>query len=148
MTKPTSPTQPARLVVLYDRDCGFCLATVRWLRRRDRAGRLQLVALQDALSSAAGPWGSTVAGHDLRSALHVIETASGRVLEGGPAMLAVLGTLPRWRMVARLAAARPLNPFVDQAYRAVAGHRSGLGRLVGAAGPACRVPPAGRGSAS
>ncbi len=141
-----SPTRTPALIVLYDADCGFCMATVRWLQRRDRVGRLTFVALQDA---AAGDesWRASVAGHDLRAALHVVDPAAGAVVEGGPAMLAVLGALPRWWVVARLGAARPVAPLVDASYRLMAGHRGALGRLIGADGPACRVPPAGRGTA-
>ncbi len=140
-----TPDSPA-LIVLYDADCGFCMATVCWLRRRDRAGRLTFVALQDP-AAAAEPWRTAARGHDLRAALHVVDAASGRVAEGGPAMLAVLGVLPRWRLPARLAAARAVAPLVDVAYRLVASHRHALGRLVGAEGPACRSLPVGRGRA-
>ena len=142
---PDSPTRPGALVVLYDADCGFCAATVRWLRRRDRAGRLTFVALQDA-AAVAEPWRAAVAGHDLRAALHVVDPASGKVAEGGPAMLAVLRVLPHWRLAARLGSAPPIAPLIDVAYRLVAGHRHTLGRLVGAEGPACRLPPAGHGT--
>lgn len=143
---PESPIPAPALIVLYDADCGFCMATVRWLRRRDRGGGLTFVALQDA-AARAEPWRATVAGHDLRAALHVVDTASDTVAEGGRAMLAVLRVLPRWRVAARLASARPVAPLVDVAYRLVAGHRHALGRLVGVGGPACPVPPAGHGTA-
>jgi acetyl esterase len=147
MTRPAdSPTRTPALTVLYDADCGFCMATVRWLQRRDHAGRLTFVGLQDA-ASGDDSWRARVIGHDLRTALHVVDPASGAVLEGGPAMLAVIGVLPRWSLVARLAAARPVAPLVDAAYRLVAGHRSVLGRLIGADSPACRLPPTGRGTA-
>ena len=94
---PDSPTPAPALIVLYDADCGFCMATVRWLQRRDRGGGLTFVALQDA-AARADPWRATVAGHDLRAALHVVDTASDAVAEGGRAMLAVLRVLPRWRV--------------------------------------------------
>ena len=122
------------------------MATVRWLRRRDRAGRLTFVALQDA-AAVAQPWRTAIAGHDLRAALHVVDPASGTVAESGPAMLAVLRELPRWQVAARLAGARPVAPLVDVAYRLVAGHRHALGRLVGAEDGACRSPSAERGRA-
>lgn len=144
MTKTLdSPAPPPVLVVLYDADCGFCMATVRWLQRRDHGGRLTFVALQDA-AAAAEPWRTAIAGHDLRAALHVVDPASGNVAEGGPAMLAALRELPSWRVAARLANARAVAPLVDVAYRLVAGHRHALGRLVGAEGPACRSPSAER----
>jgi predicted DCC family thiol-disulfide oxidoreductase YuxK len=143
---PDSPARPPALIVLYDADCGFCMATVRWLRRRDRGDRLAFVSLQDA-AAAAQPWRTAIAGHDLRAALHVVDPASGKVAEGGPAMLAVLQELPRWRVAARLAGARPVAPLVDVAYRLVAGHRHALGRLVGVGDPACRSLPAERGRA-
>jgi predicted DCC family thiol-disulfide oxidoreductase YuxK len=140
------PTQPPLLVVLYDSDCGFCRATVGWLRRRDQRDRLEFVALQH-VNSRTDPWRAALLGHDLRSQVHVVDLASGRVAEGGPAMLAILRALPRWALVARLAGARPLAPLVDLVYGLVAGHRNAFGRLVGAGGPSCQLPPAGRGSA-
>jgi predicted DCC family thiol-disulfide oxidoreductase YuxK len=143
---PDSPARPPALIVLYDADCGFCTATIRWLQRRDRGGRLTFVALQDAPATAE-PWRTAIAGHDLRAALHVVDPASGKVAEGGPAMLAALGVLPRWRVAARLASARPVAPLVDVTYRLVAGHRHALGRLVGTEGPACRSLPVERGRA-
>jgi len=130
--------------VLYDADCAFCAASARWLQRRDRDERLTFVPLQDA-ASAVEPWLDAVAGHDLRAALHVIDAASGRVTEGGAAMLAVLAALPRWRLLAGLGATRPAAPLVEAAYRVVANHRLALGRIFGAQGPACRLPPAGGG---
>lgn len=143
---PDSPPRPPALIVLYDADCAFCMATAQWLQRRDRGVRLAFVALQ-ASPAGAEPWHTAVAGHDLRAALHVVDAASMQVAEGGPAMLSVLGVLPRWRVPARLAAARPVAPLVDVAYRLVAGHRHALGRLVGAEGAACRSLPARHGGA-
>ena len=135
-----------RLAVLFDADCGFCAATVRWLERRDRGGRLAFVPLQDAAASDL-PWLQALArDHDLRAALHVVD-ATGRAREGGAAMLAVLGALPHWRVLAALGSLPPVRPVVDAAYRLVAGHRAGLGRRVGADGPACRLPPPGRDAA-
>lgn len=130
------------LTVLYDADCGFCMASVRWLRRRDRQGRLAFVALQDAETSTE-PWFHDVAaGHDLRTALHVIDRA-GQVTEGGGAMMDVLRRLPHWRFLAWLGRLRPVRPLVEAAYRQIAGHRHGLSRFVGLAGPGCRMPPTG-----
>jgi hypothetical protein len=40
-----------------------------------------------------------------------------------------------------------VRPLVEAAYRQIAGHRRGLGRFGGVAGPACRMPPTGRGAA-
>jgi acetyl esterase len=132
----------ADLTVLYDADCGFCMASVRWLQRRDRHGRLTFLALQDAETSTE-PWFREVAaGHDLRSALHVID-GMGRVTEGGTAMVGVLRRLPRWGVLGWLGGLPPARPLVESAYRLISGHRLGLGRLVRAEGPACRMPPAG-----
>ena len=130
------------LTVLYDADCGFCMATVRWLRRRDRAGRLAFLPLQDAETSTEPWFHDLAAGHDLRTALHVIDR-TGHVTEGGAAMMDVLGRLPRWRVLARLGTLRPARPLVEAAYGLIAGHRHGLARLVGTPGPACRIPPGG-----
>lgn len=140
---PDPPAPPPALIVLYDADCAFCMATVRWLRRHDRADPLTFLPLQDAASSARRWFREVATSHDLRAALHVVEDPSGHVTEGGAAMLAVLGALPRWRVLARLGSLPPARPLVEFAYRLIAGHRAALGRLMRADGPACRLPPAG-----
>lgn len=137
-----APSSRGNVTVLYDADCSFCMASVRWLQRRDREGRLTFLALQDAEASTEPRSPAIAAGHDLRSALHVID-GTGRVTEGGAAMAGVLRLLPHWRVLGRLGALPPARPLVEWAYRLIAGHRLGLGRLVGAEGPACRMPPAG-----
>src|SRR4051794_23879747 len=67
----------ARLVVLYDRDCGLCTATARRLRRWDRHGRLELLPLQDADVADRPALADTVRGLPLTAALHVVDERTG-----------------------------------------------------------------------
>ena len=137
-----------RLVALYDADCGFCTATARWLARRDHERRVTFLPLQAAAASSRPRIRVVARTHDLAAALHVLDEASGRVDVGGHAILALLGVLPRWRTIARLAAVGPGPGVVDMAYRLVAGHRDRVGRLLRLGGATCQLAHGADGLAS
>jgi predicted DCC family thiol-disulfide oxidoreductase YuxK len=125
------------LVVLYDRDCGFCAWTAAWLRRADRGGRLRLVPLQDAtdvprLAAIARTF-------DLRCALHAVDER-GVVHAGGDAMLEVLERLPGGPLIAAWRRLPGAAWLAGRTYALAADRREDLGRLVGATrGTACEV---------
>jgi len=137
-----------RLVALYDADCGFCTATARWLAHRDHERRLTFLPLQAASGSSRPQVRVVARTHDLASALHVLDEASGRVDVGGGAILALLGVLPRWRTIARLAAVGPGPRVVDGAYRLIADHRHRVGRLLRLGGATCQLAHGADGLAS
>ncbi|MGZ3585661.1 MAG: thiol-disulfide oxidoreductase DCC family protein [Candidatus Limnocylindrales bacterium] len=131
-----------QLIVLYDADCGFCLAVLSWLRAHDRDGRLRCVPLQEAPTSARPIIRELAGRRDLRAEIHVVDERAGTVTWGARAMLDVLAVLPRWHWLARLGRPRPALAVADAAYRLVARHRRRLGRLVGVSGRAtCEVLP-------
>jgi predicted DCC family thiol-disulfide oxidoreductase YuxK len=138
-----SPTPPARVLVLYDADCGICTRAACWLGRRDRDRRLDLEPLQAAASLA--PDAPPAA--ELERALHV-RAMDGRWHRGGDAVLTALGALPRWGLLAGLVRRTPLSLVVEPAYRLVAANRGLASRLLGA--EACPLPtitvPAGPGA--
>jgi predicted DCC family thiol-disulfide oxidoreductase YuxK len=109
--------------VLYDRDCGFCKWALNKLLRWDRARRLEPVPIQ----SAEG--GRLLAGLDPEERLdswHLI-TDSGELYSAGAAAAPLARVLPGGRPLAALFAASPGS--TEAAYRFVANHRSGIGRL-------------------
>ena len=116
--------RPPAVTVLYDRDCGFCRWSVGRLLAWDRAGRLRPVAIQS-------PEGQRLLG-DLTpeqrlASAHAVD-AGGRRTSGGDAMAPIAAVLPGG---ATLAALGRRAPAVARAgYRAVAGRRSVLGRLI------------------
>jgi predicted DCC family thiol-disulfide oxidoreductase YuxK len=116
--------RPPAVTVLYDRDCGFCRWSLGRLLAWDRAGRLRPVAIQS-------PEGQRLLG-DLTpeqrlASAHAVD-AGGRRTSGGDAMAPIAAVLPGG---ATLAALGRRAPAVARAgYRAVAGRRSVLGRLI------------------
>lgn len=114
--------------LLYDEDCGLCVASAAWLGRRVAPRELRLLPL------AAGPSDPVVAtavtGRDLAVALHVV-TADGRVLAGAAAVLAAGRLVPRWRFLARVLGHRLGRTLLEPVYRWVAANRRAIGRRLG-----------------
>jgi predicted DCC family thiol-disulfide oxidoreductase YuxK len=110
-------------LVFYDRDCGFCRRMMRIVLERDRAHRLEPIALQDPRATAE------LSGLDEseRMASWHLKLANGEIASGGAAIapLVELLGLPRW--LASLA--RRFPKVVDRGYRWVADHRQAFGRL-------------------
>ena len=105
------------MLILYDRDCGFCAWTVATLLRRDRRGALRAATIQ-------GPEGTRLladlpAGRRLAS-WHVVDDA-GRRHSGGAGLIAVLGTLPGGAALAALLGRMP--QLTERGYGWVAAHR-------------------------
>ncbi len=110
------------MVVLYDRDCGFCAWTLAWLLRWDRGRRLRPATIQ-------GPEGAArLAGMSPERRLaswHAVDT-TGRVWSGGAALAPVLRRLPGGAPLAAVTARLPR--VTERAYAWVAAHRVLLGR--------------------
>jgi predicted DCC family thiol-disulfide oxidoreductase YuxK len=120
----------ARLTVLYDRDCGICGLTARTLRRWDRDGRFEIVALQTAGSSDDPRLASVARTYALEDELHVVDPA-GRVAGGGDAALAIIDALPGGWLLRPWAALAVFRKLVRIGYRWIAGHRDLIGRWFG-----------------
>ncbi len=118
--------------VLWDGQCGLCRAAADWVRRRDRGGRLAVVAWQQAPSPPMTPALEAAC----RQAVQVV-TRDGRVLAGAEAVVFVLGEVG-WRRSARLLSRPPFRWVLGWGYRRVARHRGALSRLLGLPA-ACRV---------
>jgi predicted DCC family thiol-disulfide oxidoreductase YuxK len=116
--------------ILYDADCGFCRWSLAQVLRFDSRGRLRPVALQDPGADVL------LAGmdHERRMASWHLVGDDGRVYSGGGAFAPLLRLIGVFGPLARVLAAWPW--LADVAYRAVAGRRSFLGRLIPAASSA------------
>jgi predicted DCC family thiol-disulfide oxidoreductase YuxK len=127
------------LVLLYDADCGLCVATTRWLAVRTPPPRLRPHALQ---AVAADPRvARAVRGRDLAGALHAV-LPDGSVRTGAAAVLAAARLVPRWGILARLYDHRPGHALLGPAYRLLAANRARIGRAIGLPA-ACDAPVRG-----
>jgi predicted DCC family thiol-disulfide oxidoreductase YuxK len=124
--------------MLYDEDCGLCVATAAWLGRRVAPRQLRLVALSRATSDPV--IGAAVAGRDLTATLHFL-VPDGHVLTGARAVLGVGRLVPRWRFLARLFDHQLGYLLLEPIYRQVARHRRAIGRRLGLAA-SCPMPTA------
>jgi predicted DCC family thiol-disulfide oxidoreductase YuxK len=112
-----------RLVVLYDRHCGFCEVLVAMLLTWDREKRLDPVAIQSARGQKLL---TDVASEDRLESWHLIDGA-GVVRSGGAALPPAFAALPGGVLAA--GAARRFPETTSRAYQWVARHRVLLGRL-------------------
>lgn len=133
-------SRPARLVVMFDRDCGLCQATARKLRRWDRLGRLELLSLQEAADSDRPVVADAARRNPVLEELHVVDETSGRVDAGGDAALAIAAALPGGWLIRPFRRLPPTRWIVGAAYDLVAKNRHAIGHRLGLEGPACDVP--------
>jgi predicted DCC family thiol-disulfide oxidoreductase YuxK len=112
------------MLVLYDRDCGFCRFSMGLLLAWDRRRRLRPVEIQshegERLLAGLTP-------ADRLATAHAIGE-DGQPRSGGSAAAPVLRRLPGGAPLARLAERLPST--AEWVYHAVAARRSGLGRLL------------------
>lgn len=114
--------------LLYDADCGLCIATATWLGRWVRADRLGLLPLQQVSSDER--LASLVEGRALHETLHFVRS-DGAVLTGAQAALAA-GRLVRGIGWYAALLDRPAGHVVlEPLYREIASHRRRIGRLLG-----------------
>jgi predicted DCC family thiol-disulfide oxidoreductase YuxK len=124
---------PARgpLTVIYDEECGVCRESVRRLSRWDHEGRLEFMPLQLAAVCGRPQLEQLAAEGRLADAVHVVDEATGRVVSGGHAALAILDALPGGWLLRPWAALPPTGAAADMVYRVAARHRDRLAWLVG-----------------
>lgn len=112
-------TPPERAVLLYDGDCGFCVAASARVVRMAPAGAVLRVSFRTPGALDAFPGVSAAACED---ALHLVE-ADGRVTAGAEAVSRVVGLRPLLRPFARLYYLPGLRWAADAAYRWIARRR-------------------------
>ena len=114
--------------LLYDADCGVCIATATWLADQVPATRLGLLPLQQASSDPR--IAALVEGRELAESLHFV-AADGAVFTGARAALAAGRLIPILGLYAALLD-RPLGHLLlEPLYREIASHRRLIGRLLG-----------------
>ena len=147
------PTRPASaaddrpvgtpLTVLYDGGCGVCRETVRHLRRWDRDSRMEFLPLELAASSGRPVLERLAADGHLEDAIHVVNEATGEVVSGGHAALAMLDALPGGWLLRPWAALPPTALAADVVYRVASRHRDRVAWLMGVRNEvSCPVGPA------
>lgn len=117
----------APILVLYDGECPFCAAQVRWLGRLDWFHRLEPVPLSDSRAREAAP---QLSRDELMEAIHCV--APGGRVERGARALRFLGL--RLPLLAPLAAALWIPGLIglaEAAYRQVSRNRYLLSRFFG-----------------
>lgn len=114
--------------LLYDGDCGLCVATATWLGDVVPSSRLGLLALQQV--DLDPRIATLVGGRDLTEALHFVR-ADDAVLAGARAALAAGRLIPILGLYAALLD-RPIgHVLLEPLYREIASHRRRIGRLLG-----------------
>lgn len=114
--------------LLYDADCGLCIATATRLGQLVPAETLGLLALQDVATEPA--LAVAVAGRDLAESLHFVR-ADGVVLTGARAALAAGRMIPVMGWYAALLDQPVGHALLEPLYRQVAAHRRRIGGLLG-----------------
>lgn len=126
--------------LLYDEDCGICVATARWLADRVAPHRLGLLAIGQVETDPR--IAALVASRPLTASVHFVR-ADDAVLKGARAVLAAGRLVPRWRFLA-LPFDQPLGHLLlEPLYRLVAANRGRIGRALGLPA-ACALPPRNR----
>jgi predicted DCC family thiol-disulfide oxidoreductase YuxK len=123
--------------LLYDSDCGICLATAAWLGKRVVPSQLALLALSDADSEPRV--GRLVRGRPLTTTIHFVR-ADDTIMTGARAVLAAVRLVPRWRFLAIALDNAVGHAFLEPLYRQIAAHRRRIGRLLGLP-VSCPLPP-------
>ena len=116
--------RPPAVTVLYDHDCGFCRWSVGRLLAWDRSRRLRPLAIQ---SPEGQRLLADLTPDERLATAHAVDSA-GRRASGGDALASVAAVLPGGSPLAMLGRRAPA--VARAGYRAVAGRRSLLGRLV------------------
>lgn len=124
-------------VLLYDSDCGICLAMAAFLAKRVTPSRLGLVPLTEA--GTVQRVGRLVAGLPLATTIHFVR-GDDTILMGARAVLAAVRLVPRWRFLAIVLDNAAGHAILEPLYRQVATHRRRIGRLLGLP-VACPLPP-------
>jgi predicted DCC family thiol-disulfide oxidoreductase YuxK len=117
-----------RGTLVFDADCGLCIATATWLARLVPPERLGLLPLQevDSASSIAALLG----GRALTEQLHFVRV-DGEVLTGAAAALAAGRLIPVLGIYAALLDQPAGRALLEPLYRSIASHRRRIGRLLG-----------------
>ena len=114
--------------LLFDADCGLCVATATRLGQLVPPSRLGLLPLQQV--DADPRIAAQVEGRSLAEQLHFVR-ANGDIVTGAAAALAAGRLIPVIGLYAALLDHPLGHTLLEPLYRAVASHRRRIGRLLG-----------------
>jgi predicted DCC family thiol-disulfide oxidoreductase YuxK len=103
-------------VLIYDRECSLCRASVAWVRRRDTGEAIELLAFQDPACARRFP---ALGGEKCLRAVRFADE-SGALSRGADAVGLVLERLPGTRWLGRGLAFPPLRALARLGYEVVA----------------------------
>ena len=121
---PTSRATPGDWTLFWDRDCGFCAATLAALLSLDRHERIRTLALQ---SPEAERMLASVPLEERMKSAHLVDP-DGNVLSGGAATATFLRLVPGGGPLADVVERIPSVP--ERGYKWVAEHRVQLSRPI------------------
>jgi predicted DCC family thiol-disulfide oxidoreductase YuxK len=114
--------------LLYDADCGLCIATATRLGQLVPSEQLGLLALQQVSSEPSVA--AAVEGRNLSESLHFVRS-DGTVLTGARAALAAGRLIPVLGWYAAILDQPVGHVLLEPLYRQVAAHRRRIGGLLG-----------------
>ncbi len=106
--------------LIYDEDCGICVAAATWLETRVAASRLGLLAVGDVEDDPRIT--ALVERKALSATLHFVRS-DDTILTGARAVLAAGRVVPRWRLLAALSDNPIGQLLLEPVYRQIAAHR-------------------------
>ncbi|MFH2202827.1 MAG: DUF393 domain-containing protein [Elusimicrobiota bacterium] len=110
---------PAKPLVVYDGECGFCTGSLRWLKRLDWLRRFDALPYQSAEVYRRFP---QLRREDCTRELHLC-FANGDIYKGGDAIGRILLRLPLTFPLGALASLPPLAAALRAIYPAIACRR-------------------------
>ncbi len=119
-----------RMLLLYDGECRFCIASSRRLAAMARPGTIERIDLHDHAALRRHP----CAPQNPDAGTIRLVMPDGRVAVGAEAIALALGTRPLWRLVTWVYRLPGVRQLADAAYRVVARHRFTIMGRVGDAG--------------
>jgi predicted DCC family thiol-disulfide oxidoreductase YuxK len=119
-------TDTPALTVYYDAACPLCRREVAWYQRLDRAGR---IAWADVAASADTLAAQGISQADALARIHA-RWPDGRLISGAAVFVAIWRHLPGFRLIAPVAAWKPVLAVLERGYVWFARRR---GRLTGRA---------------
>jgi len=124
------------VIVLFDPDCGLCVAGIGWLRERVRGDRV--LALPFTAVDGDPRLSQLLAGRGLSSVIHAV-LPDDRVRAGAAAVLAAGRAVPGWGILAGVYDNSVGHMLLGPVYRLVASNRTRIGRALGI-GRRCATP--------
>ncbi|MFV0416517.1 MAG: thiol-disulfide oxidoreductase DCC family protein [Chthoniobacterales bacterium] len=118
--------------LIYDGECGFCSASIRFIWKRDATGKFTFAQLQSPVGKELLAKHGV---HDIRMDTVYLVTDEG-VFSKSDAAIHVLAALPRWHWITLLMRCFP-RVIRNRVYDFVARHRKQILNQ-----QACELPPA------